>query len=401
MTSAMTILIAVRNGSPLIERAVASCLPETGCPLVVIDDHSVDDTVARAERVGGARLRLVRAPEPGGLSIARRTGLAAIDTEFAAWLDADDEWIPGRAARLAAMLRAGADVASEAIELHDGASGAWLRRMTVPAFLRRPGGAVRLFERNFLPGDAQVGFRTEVFRAAGGYDPAIYAPDFDPLLRALRGGARFAYGDDPGYRMYAYGGSMSRNIGRFRTALAAALSKHDYADVRRKYQEAGYDSRITAWGLTSMALFRGDPAAALAFLDEASPASADPEEILEPEGPWPFREGWRRAFQRGTILLLLGDGSAAARELRRAEALEVTPEGANNLGVALKRTCGLEQARPLFADALERRPDYADAAANFDGAALDRITTHPLRRDARRTDYPGARQPARNVERKT
>jgi tetratricopeptide (TPR) repeat protein len=140
-----------------------------------------------------------------------------------------------------------------------------------------------------------------------------------------------------------------------------------------------------------MALFRGEPAAALRFLDEASPIPADPEEMLEPDGPWPFREGWRRSFQRGTILLLLGDADAAASELDRAEALQPTAEGANNLGVAWQRMGRIEQARRCFARAIDRWPGYADASVNLDATAADRITTHPLRRDARRTDYAGVR----------
>ena len=390
MKPGMTILIAAHNAAAMIERAVVSCLPEADCPIVLVDDHSTDDTVVRAQAVAGGRLRVLHAPEPGGLSTVRVHGLEAIETEFAAWLDDDDEWVAGRAARLCAMLSAGSDVAVEAIDLLDGPSGAWLRRMTVPAFLRRPGGAVRLFERNFLPGDAQVAFRTRAFREAGGYDPAVYAPDFDPLLRALRAGARFAFGDEAGYRMHAYPGSMSRNVARSRASIAAVLRKHDYADVRRLYQVAGHDERVTAWGLMSMALFRGEPAAALRFLDEASPASADPGEVLEPDGPWPFHEGWRRTFQRGTILLLLGDAEAAARELARAEALEPTAEGANNLGVAWRQAGKLDRSRRCFSQAIDRRPGYADASVNLDAAAPERITTHPLRRDDKRTDYPGA-----------
>ena len=184
----MTILIAARNASATIARAVSSCLKEEaqGARLVLIDDHSTDDTVARARAVAGRRLQVVPAGDPGGIAMARQAGLDAVETEFAAWLDADDEWVPGRMARLGAMLRKGYDVAVEAIDLFDGPSGAPLLRLTAPAFLRRPGGSVRLFERNLLPGDTQVAFRLSEFREAGGYDPAIGGPEsFDLLLRAF------------------------------------------------------------------------------------------------------------------------------------------------------------------------------------------------------------------------
>ena len=385
----MTILIAARNAAATIERAVASCLGEPDAALLLIDDHSTDATVALARAAGGARLRVIAARAPGGVAAARQTGLDAIETDFAAWLDADDEWVPGRLGRLTAILRAGSDVATEAIDLHDGPSGAWLRRLPVPEFLRGPRSAVRLFERNFLPGDTQVAFRVAAYREAGGYDPAICGPEsFDVLLRAVRRGARIGYGSEAGYRMHAYPASVSRNVSRQTAAIAAVLRKHAYKDVRELFLASGYDSRVAAWGLVSMASFRQDPKSALRFLDEASPKPGDPAVVLEPDGPWPFPEGWRRAFHRGTTLLLLGGRDReAAMELHHAEAIEPTAEGANNLGIALARLGHRKEAGVQFAIAMDRKNGYYDAAQNAAAPSPTLITTHPLRRAASRTDY--------------
>jgi glycosyltransferase involved in cell wall biosynthesis len=385
----VTILIAARNAAATIERAIASCLGERDAALILIDDGSTDATVQLARAVAASRLRVIAARTPGGVSAARQTGLEAVETDVAAWLDADDEWIPGRLARLTSLLRDGADVATEAIDLHDGPSGAWLRRLTVPDFLQGTRGAVRLFERNFLPGDTQVAFRVSAYRDAGGYDPAVRGPEsFDLLLRAIRRGARIAYGTDTGYRMHAYPGSVSRDVERQTAAMATVLRKHTYKDVRERYLACGYDPRVASWGLLSMALFRQDPKSALRFLEEASPKKGDPAIMLEPEGPWPFPEGWRRAFHRGTTLLLAGDRDReAAMELHHAEAIEPTPEGANNLGVALARRGHRKEAAAQFALALDRMPRYHDAAHNAAAKAPSHITTHPLRRAPSRTDY--------------
>ena len=258
----LTILIAARNAAATIERAVRSCLPDATSAIVLADDHSTDETIVRARTAAGGRLRVVSAPAPGGVPLARQRALDAVETPFAAWLDADDEWIPGRAARLAALLGAGYDIATEAIDLHDGMSGAWLRRLDIPAYLRGPGGPLRLFERNFLPGDTQVAFKVDTYRRAGRYDPRIYGPEsFDVLLRAVRNGATLGFGHDVGYRMYAYPGSVSRNIARQRAALAMAVCKHQYEDVRRLYLKAGFAPRVASWALVMMALFRQEPAA--------------------------------------------------------------------------------------------------------------------------------------------
>jgi glycosyltransferase involved in cell wall biosynthesis len=388
MRPRLTILVVARDAAATIERSIRSCSSEN-CPIILVDDHSVDDTVARARAISGARLTVLSTAEPGGVGMARQCALDAVDTEFAAWLDADDAWIPGRADRLQAMLRSGHDVATESIDLHDGLTDALLRRLTVPSFVQAPRGAVRLFERNFLPGDTQVAFRTQAFRDAGGYDPMLCGPEsFDVLLRALRGGARFAFGDSVGYRMYAYPNSVSRNLTRQRLALVAALRKHDYAAVHQLYLAHGYDERLAAWALVIMAQFRDEPRAALTWLESASPADANSDEVLESDGPWPFPEGWRRAFHRGTILLRLeGREMEAAEELRRAEALLPTAEGANNRGVALARLGRRSEAVPAFAVALTRQPGYLDATLNLAAAAPDQVTTHPLRRTASRMEY--------------
>ncbi len=382
-------MLCARDAAATIGRAVSSVLGEADCRLLLVDDACRDATVDAARNVAGERLVVVRSPAPGGIPRARQAALEACETEYAAWLDADDAWVPGRVARILAALEGGADVFCEAIDLVDGASGRSVRRLDVPGFVRRERNPARLFERNHLPGDTQVGFRVETFRAAGGYDPGVYGVEsFDLLLRAIVGGARFAYGDAAGYRMYAYAGSVSRNLERQRAALALALRKHEFARVRQLCLAAGQPGRVAAWVLVSMALFRNEPEAALRFLEEASPAGADPDQVLEHDGPWPIREGWRRAFQRGTCLALIGGrDDEAEQEFRRAEGLEPTAEVSNNLGVVLARLGRLEAADACWRDAERRFPGYLDARRNLQDAAGHFITTHPLRRQASRSEY--------------
>lgn len=384
----LTIMITARNAAATIERAVRSALAEN-LPILLVDDRCTDDTVARAQAAGGPNLRVIAAKAPGSLPVARQTGLEAVTTPYAAWLDADDEWVAGRAERLVAALQQGVDVVADGIELYDGRTGQLLRRMSAPPFLQREITPVRLFERNYLAGDTQVGFRVATLRAAGGYDPAVYGPEsFDLLLRAIARGATFAWLPQTGYRMYAYAGSVSRDLPGLRAAGVLALRKHTYDHVRQLCLKAGYTPRVAEWVLVSMALFRDDPEAARSFLDAAAPKSCDPDEVLEPDGPLPLPEGWRRAFFRGTIDLLLRASSAkAARDLQMAEDRQPSAETANNLGVAHRRLGQESQARALFTEALRRFPEYLDARQNLSASEAECITTHPFRRHAVRFEY--------------
>lgn len=91
----LTVVIPTHNRSTLLEGAIASVLGSSliGSPqdIIVIDDDSRDDTPEVARRLG-VRYSRVSARGPSG---ARNAGLALARTEFVAFLDDDDAWLPG------------------------------------------------------------------------------------------------------------------------------------------------------------------------------------------------------------------------------------------------------------------------------------------------------------------
>ena len=388
MDTLATIVIAARNTSGTVGRAVRSALLQENCPVVLIDDFSSDDTVARAREAGGARLEVVRPSEHHSLGLTRQTGLDAIETPFGVWLDSDDEFLPGRVKRLVGALEGeNADLASDAIELFDGQSDRFLRHLTIPDFLKGHHPLARLFERNYLQGVGYLAFRTEFARNIS-YDPEFHgAEDVDFALRSVAAGARFCLLDEPGYRLFAYPSSMSRRrenqLGMYRLCLL----KHDYDSVHRLFQQAGHDERVSAWGLVSMASFRQEFEKSLEFLSLAESFISDNDEVLEPSGPCPMPEAWRLAFFRGSAMLMLGQAGDAEGWLEQAERIQPTAEGANNLGVAKARLGKVQETGELFRRSLELFPDYSDAQANRDSENPSRITMHPLRNEPSRFEY--------------
>ncbi len=383
-----TIVIAARDASETIGRAVRSAVLQQNCRVVLVDDFSSDDTVARAREAAGARLEVVRPSEHRSLGLTSQTGLDAIETPFGVWLDADDELLPGRVERLVAALeRERADLASDAIELFDGPSSRFLRQLTIPGFLKGRHPLARLFERNYLQGVGYLAFRTEFAREIG-YDPEFHGgEDVDFALRSVAAGGRFCLLDEPGYRLFAYSSSMSRQrenqLGMYRRCLV----KHDYDSVRALFQEAGHDERVSAWGLVSMALFRQEFEKSLEFISLAESFITDPHEVLEPNGPCPMPEAWRLAFFRGSAMLLLGQAGDAEPWLEKAERVRATAEGANNLGVAKAQLAKVRETGKLFQRSLELFPDYSDALANRDSENPSRVTMHPLRNEPSRFEY--------------
>ena len=119
----LTVIIPVRDRADLLEQ----CLTALGrrYPIVVVDDASLDpQAVAAAAKDHGARL-IIR-PTNGGPAAARNTGVAALSSEFVAFVDSDcvpaGAWIELLAAQMSDPLVAA--VAPRIVSLAGGADSA-------------------------------------------------------------------------------------------------------------------------------------------------------------------------------------------------------------------------------------------------------------------------------------
>ena len=91
----VTIIITNYNHGDLLPRAVASVLSQTrpADRVVVIDDCSTDRSETVLAQLA-ATVEVIRREINGGVVAARNQALAAVETEFVVFLDADDELLP-------------------------------------------------------------------------------------------------------------------------------------------------------------------------------------------------------------------------------------------------------------------------------------------------------------------
>ena len=96
----VTTIVPAYNAAEYINRAVDSVLAQDDYNLViVVDDCSTDDTAEKlAVYADDPRVTVVRAEQNNGVAAARNRGLALCETEYVAFLDADDFWKPGKLA---------------------------------------------------------------------------------------------------------------------------------------------------------------------------------------------------------------------------------------------------------------------------------------------------------------
>ncbi len=90
----ISVVIPAYNTAKYIGRALDSVLAQTHKPdeIIVVDDGSTDDTAGIVETYS-SQVRLIRR-ENAGASVARNTGINAAKSEWIAFLDGDDEWLP-------------------------------------------------------------------------------------------------------------------------------------------------------------------------------------------------------------------------------------------------------------------------------------------------------------------
>src|SRR5438445_197830 len=93
----LSVIMPTYNRSAFLPGAVASLRDSgaKGLEIIVVDDGSVDDTSDVASALG-APVRLVRQANAGPAA-ARNHGFEFCHGRYLAFVDSDDEWLPGAA----------------------------------------------------------------------------------------------------------------------------------------------------------------------------------------------------------------------------------------------------------------------------------------------------------------
>ncbi|MFT4571530.1 MAG: hypothetical protein ACI8TX_002709 [Hyphomicrobiaceae bacterium] len=188
----VSVVLPVRNGAPWLGEAVASIVDQTleRWELIVVDDHSCDDSFSIARRLAAADARIVFVENSGeGLVSALNTGLALARAPYLARMDADDVSHPARLQRQYETLASRPELFAVTCQvrgfpdeaLTDGMARYldWQNSLAEPAEIARE----RFVETPVVHPSLML--RTDLLRdQLGGWRDCGWAEDWDLVLRA-------------------------------------------------------------------------------------------------------------------------------------------------------------------------------------------------------------------------
>ncbi|MGD9921567.1 MAG: glycosyltransferase family 2 protein [Pseudorhodoplanes sp.] len=183
----VSVVLPARNAAPWIETAIASIQRQTfsNLELIVVDDHSVDNTrdLLISSAVADSRIRLISS-RGRGLVAALNTGIAEARAPLIARMDADDIARPNRLEIQTAFLERHPSVAVvgaqvQPVDLAGQPSGKTTNYPTEPEDISR-----ELVQRGCVISHPTVLMRRAALDAAGGYRAVTeMAEDYDLWLR--------------------------------------------------------------------------------------------------------------------------------------------------------------------------------------------------------------------------
>jgi glycosyltransferase involved in cell wall biosynthesis len=278
-TPPVALIVPAHNEERAIVETVLSLLaldyPEK--EIVVVDDGSTDDTVARlAPRHDRGELTLIRVPHRGPAA-ARNAGILATRDEFVAFLDADDTLAPD-ALRVLMEALAGSPAAAfcitDAVRVYPDRTE--VRRGRPPAGDL----SLAILRGNFV--ERAVLFRRQDLLDVGLFDESLRIfEDWDLYIRLLGAGRVPVYVEGEWYRYVARDESLTRDLATMATCKQRVLAKHHRRLAERGVPGLGVVYADQMWWLARLYAWRlWRPGAALRCLLESGRFDRSPRRLL-------------------------------------------------------------------------------------------------------------------------
>jgi glycosyltransferase involved in cell wall biosynthesis len=359
----VTVVIPVYNHEKYLQKTLNALFDQdyTDYQIISVDDGSSDASLEILKR-NSDRIRVIEGRHQGAAA-TRNTAIHAADSEFIAFMDADDLCSRERLRLSVEKFETEAvDLVASALTFIDSSGKPLPGLWTCP-----PEGPNdywgSLLERNWI-GTPSVMVRRRVLEAAGWFDEDFtHAEDYDLWLRI---GEEHPIGflDRPLIQCRRHSMNTSLDIGTHQHFERIALQKIDRRRARAAFNRlhSTADRQLEAW--IWFLLRSGDAR----FLEEALPAITrhpESDSLRFALGVFQYDAGWYR------------DAVMTFAVLRSRDTASL-----HNVGVLMSLCGDTDAACHHLETALRLRPDYYDARHNLDAIKKGnqlRLTRRPFR----------------------
>ena len=102
----ISVIIPTYNRASTIAQCIESVISQTYPvdEIIIIDDHSTDDTIKLLNKFGD-KVSILSTEKQSGAQAARNIGIKAAKSDWIAFLDSDDEWLPNKIKEQIATLK--------------------------------------------------------------------------------------------------------------------------------------------------------------------------------------------------------------------------------------------------------------------------------------------------------
>jgi glycosyltransferase involved in cell wall biosynthesis len=186
----VSVVIPTYNRAADLRRALKSVIGQTwtNWEVLVVDNHSTDDTGQMVESLREARIRLLSVHNHGVIAVSRNLGVASSAGDYVAFLDSDDWWSRRKLQQSVRALTTGADLVYHDLYLARSARGGLRLRRSRTRALASPVFDDLIEGGNALSNSGVVVRRNLLVEVGGlSVDPKLVSwEDYDCWLRLAK-----------------------------------------------------------------------------------------------------------------------------------------------------------------------------------------------------------------------
>jgi glycosyltransferase involved in cell wall biosynthesis len=226
----VSVIIPTYNRAEFLRSAVISVLNQTfqNFEIIVVDDASKDHTQEVVNSLSDKRIRYIRHEKNKRVSAARNTGIVHSKSDYVAFLDDDDEWLPAKLQKQLDLLEASPPIVGvvyTGIFVVEESS----RKILASSFPRNRGNVFEeILTQNRIAQTSTFLLRKECFERVGLFDEDIdFGEDYDMWLRISKE-FQFEYINEllVKHLIHDHSTSLMRNYEAVISSINILLKKH-------------------------------------------------------------------------------------------------------------------------------------------------------------------------------